>query len=133
MESFFLSETLKYLYLLFDIDHFLHSDDGNWVFSTEGHLMNIPRKLHKLNSTSSSVFSCKKHPRPVSNLFGGGYIELPLPFREINLIYALIDLKPSQDLFYTSVVEKVHQGQYSGFMDDKVCDARPYLLKITIT
>ncbi|CAH6723679.1 ER degradation-enhancing alpha-mannosidase-like protein 1 [[Candida] jaroonii] len=42
MESFVLSETLKYLYLLFDEQEevFLHSKDmtrKNWIFSTEGH------------------------------------------------------------------------------------------------
>ena len=33
MESFFLAETVKYLYLLFDPAHFLHSggDGGGWV------------------------------------------------------------------------------------------------------
>eukprot|EP00048_Salpingoeca_helianthica_P021052 m.10074 g.10074 ORF g.10074 m.10074 type:complete len:891 (+) comp5538_c0_seq1:152-2824(+) len=35
MESFFLSETLKYLYLLFDEDNFIHR--GNYVFTTEAH------------------------------------------------------------------------------------------------
>lgn len=35
MESFFLSETLKYMYLLFDTKNFLHHDE--YVFSTEGH------------------------------------------------------------------------------------------------
>ncbi|KAG7194994.1 alpha mannosidase-like protein [Scheffersomyces spartinae] len=42
METFVLGETLKYLYLLFDVDNeiFLHSDlmkSKNWVFSTEAH------------------------------------------------------------------------------------------------
>lgn len=38
MPSFFLSETLKYLYLIFDEDNFLHHDDDReWVFTTEAH------------------------------------------------------------------------------------------------
>lgn len=38
MPSFFLSETLKYLYLTFDDDNFLHTDkDRDWVFTTEAH------------------------------------------------------------------------------------------------
>ena len=44
MESFFLSETLKYLYLLFDIDNVVNSMDSNAVFSTEGHLLPLPFK-----------------------------------------------------------------------------------------
>ncbi|CCG82347.1 ER degradation-enhancing alpha-mannosidase-like 1 [Taphrina deformans PYCC 5710] len=37
MESFVLSETLKYLYLLFDESHPLNVLHSNWIFSTEGH------------------------------------------------------------------------------------------------
>ncbi|KAI8866377.1 glycoside hydrolase [Ramicandelaber brevisporus] len=36
MESFMLSETLKYLYLLFDTDHPLNKLDTPYVFTTEG-------------------------------------------------------------------------------------------------
>ena len=35
MDSYFLSETLKYLYLLFDDKNWI--DQGNYVFTTEGH------------------------------------------------------------------------------------------------
>jgi hypothetical protein len=37
MESFFLGETAKYLYLLFDVDHPLNHLDSSFVFTTEGH------------------------------------------------------------------------------------------------
>lgn len=43
-ESFVLSETLKYLYLLFDVDNKVQS--GNTVFTTEGHAFWYDRKLH---------------------------------------------------------------------------------------
>lgn len=39
METFILSETLKYLYLLFDVDNELHSARENVIFSTEAHPM----------------------------------------------------------------------------------------------
>ncbi|CAO3677182.1 unnamed protein product [Umbelopsis ramanniana] len=44
MESFVLSETFKYLYLLFDVDHPLNHEDSNFVFTTEGHVMPMPVK-----------------------------------------------------------------------------------------
>ena len=44
MESFFLGETAKYLYLLFDADHPLNKLDAAYVFTTEGHPLIIPRK-----------------------------------------------------------------------------------------
>ncbi|KAG0241136.1 alpha mannosidase-like protein [Actinomortierella wolfii] len=41
MESFALSETFKYLFLLFDEENVLHNDfkDTNFVFTTEGHIL----------------------------------------------------------------------------------------------
>ncbi|KAI1132750.1 glycoside hydrolase family 47 protein [Nemania abortiva] len=44
MESFFLGETAKYLYLLFDANHPLNKLDASYVFTTEGHPLIIPRK-----------------------------------------------------------------------------------------
>ncbi|KAG8835874.1 alpha mannosidase-like protein [Serendipita sp. 399] len=41
MESFVLSETLKYLYLLFDESNPLASTDSNIVFTTEGHILTL--------------------------------------------------------------------------------------------
>lgn len=41
MESFVLSETLKYLYLLFDEENPLAGSDSNIVFSTEGHILTL--------------------------------------------------------------------------------------------
>ncbi|KAI9811552.1 MAG: alpha mannosidase-like protein [Thelocarpon impressellum] len=43
MESFFLGETAKYLFLLFDEGHPLNSLDAPFVFTTEGHPLLIPR------------------------------------------------------------------------------------------
>ncbi|KAL0949741.1 hypothetical protein HGRIS_009781 [Hohenbuehelia grisea] len=45
MESFALSETVKYLYLLFDEENPLHSDDSHYVFTTEGHLLTLDKEL----------------------------------------------------------------------------------------
>ncbi|KAI6003911.1 glycoside hydrolase family 47 protein [Pisolithus albus] len=52
MESFALSETLKYLYLLFDEDNRLHNDDSHYVFTTEGHILTLPK--HVLRPMSSA-------------------------------------------------------------------------------
>ncbi|KAE8145195.1 glycosyl hydrolase family 47-domain-containing protein [Aspergillus avenaceus] len=43
MESFFLGETAKYLFLLFDPSHPLNKIDQPFVFSTEGHPLIIPK------------------------------------------------------------------------------------------
>ncbi|XP_072050977.1 ER degradation-enhancing alpha-mannosidase-like protein 1 [Amphiura filiformis] len=44
MESFFLSETCKYLYLLFDRDNHVNQAASKYLFSTEGHLFPISSK-----------------------------------------------------------------------------------------
>jgi mannosidase alpha-like ER degradation enhancer 2 len=46
MPSFFLSETLKYLYLAFDEDNIMHRDDEReWIFTTEAHpIHHVPLK-----------------------------------------------------------------------------------------
>lgn len=44
MESFFLGETAKYLFLLFDPQHPLNKLDNAFVMSTEGHPLIIPRR-----------------------------------------------------------------------------------------
>ncbi|KAI7898486.1 glycoside hydrolase [Cokeromyces recurvatus] len=59
MESFMLSETLKYLYLLFDVDHPLNHMDSNFVFTTEGHI--LPLSRHYLRSTEAVNEQCPKY------------------------------------------------------------------------
>lgn len=51
MESFFLGETTKYLYLLYDDDHPLNSMDAAFVFTTEGHPLILPKKTRKISKT----------------------------------------------------------------------------------
>ncbi|KAF4125042.1 Glycosyl hydrolase family 47 [Geosmithia morbida] len=55
MESFFLGETTKYMYLLFDPDHALNKLDAPFVFSTEGHPLIIPkRQRHAVTARRSA-------------------------------------------------------------------------------
>jgi len=45
MESFFLSETTKYLFLLFDDDNVLHTTMKDHIFTTEGHVFPITAEM----------------------------------------------------------------------------------------
>lgn len=54
MESFFLGETTKYLFLLFDEDHPLNKLDAPFVFSTEGHPLILPRRIKDSSSNLRS-------------------------------------------------------------------------------
>jgi len=46
MESFFLGETAKYMFLLYDPGHPLNNIDAPFVFSTEGHPLIIPKSAN---------------------------------------------------------------------------------------
>ncbi|XP_048345877.1 ER degradation-enhancing alpha-mannosidase-like protein 1 [Sphaerodactylus townsendi] len=45
MESFFLSETCKYLYLLFDEENPVHKSGNRFMFTTEGHIVSLDKRL----------------------------------------------------------------------------------------
>ncbi|KAL8708366.1 MAG: hypothetical protein Q9220_006746 [cf. Caloplaca sp. 1 TL-2023] len=61
MESYFLSETAKYLILLFEPDHPLNHLDAPFVFNTEGHPLILPRNKHQhRRSTASSELPASK-------------------------------------------------------------------------
>ncbi|KAJ2725009.1 hypothetical protein GGI07_001578 [Coemansia sp. Benny D115] len=51
MESFLLSETFKYLYLLFDEENPLHKKHSNYVFTTEAHVLLPLSPVHANGST----------------------------------------------------------------------------------
>jgi hypothetical protein len=55
MESFFLGETAKYLFLLFDPSHPLNTWDAPWVFTTEGHPLIIPKRLRPRHKPSGET------------------------------------------------------------------------------
>ncbi|KAG8882772.1 alpha mannosidase-like protein [Tulasnella sp. 332] len=68
MESFVLSETLKYLFLLFDEENPLNKLDSNFVFTTEGHVLQLRRadlngsiSSSQANQTSQGASTCARH------------------------------------------------------------------------
>lgn len=80
MESYFLAETLKYLYLLFDPNHFLSLDPTRAVNVTEtlrvpGGQNSLYNKYNKILKdgcsvgTSGYIFSTEAHPIDVGALY----------------------------------------------------------------
>jgi hypothetical protein len=73
MESFFLSETLKYLYLLFDEENILHTGFRDHIFTTQAHIFPLLPHFHDrlessdLSSVTSdlSTIAPRMCPRPV--------------------------------------------------------------------
>eukprot|EP00118_Oscarella_pearsei_P011592 m.78695 g.78695 ORF g.78695 m.78695 type:complete len:576 (+) comp36114_c0_seq9:62-1789(+) len=54
MESFFLSETCKYLYLLFDQENYLNRRESEYLFTTEGHPIRIDKRWREKRWDESS-------------------------------------------------------------------------------
>ena len=65
MESFFLGETAKYMYLLFDEQHPLNTLDSAYVFTTEGHPLVIPKR-----SRSTSTEKTRRPSPPAATALG---------------------------------------------------------------
>ncbi|XP_012728793.2 ER degradation-enhancing alpha-mannosidase-like protein 1 isoform X1 [Fundulus heteroclitus] len=68
MESFFLSETCKYLYLLFDEDNPLHKSDNKYIFTTEGHVVPIDQRFREKQWNDLSPCEALPEPEPNNQL-----------------------------------------------------------------
>ncbi|QIW98738.1 hypothetical protein AMS68_004256 [Peltaster fructicola] len=62
MESFFLGETAKYLYLLFEENHPLNRLDAPVVFTTEGHPLVVPSRLRQHKQSQAATPRSKSTP-----------------------------------------------------------------------
>ncbi|KAL8737206.1 MAG: hypothetical protein Q9181_001932, partial [Wetmoreana brouardii] len=113
MESYFLSETAKYLFLLFDPDHPLNKLDAPFVFNTEGHPLILPRQdtgnrrqgdASEANATESrsSTQTCPvppaKHPFSVSAVAARGDV-----YHAANL--ARLHFMPTHETLESPLVE----------------------------
>jgi len=56
-ESFFLSETVKYLFLLFDTDNPVNHHASNYLFTTEGHVLPISNRFRRKTWDEDGLFS----------------------------------------------------------------------------
>ncbi|OSX60455.1 glycoside hydrolase family 47 protein [Postia placenta MAD-698-R-SB12] len=69
MESFVLSETLKYLYLLFDEANPIHADDSNHIMTTEGHVLWLDQNyLRPISSVRRKLRGAEQHQCPAYEL-----------------------------------------------------------------
>ncbi|EXJ93924.1 mannosyl-oligosaccharide alpha-1,2-mannosidase [Capronia coronata CBS 617.96] len=101
MESFFLGETAKYLFLLFDPTHPLNHLDEPFVFTTEGHPLIIPKGTNQRRNQSrlwnapiAEEGICPVRPEPlpftISNVAARGDV-----YHAANL--ARLHLMPTRD------------------------------------
>ncbi|KAJ6599145.1 alpha mannosidase-like protein [Mycena vulgaris] len=69
MESFALSETLKYLFLVFDEENPVHKGDSPYVFTTEGHLLALESRHLKPASARRKLRKIENHQCPAYHPF----------------------------------------------------------------
>lgn len=114
MESFFLGETAKYLYLLFSDDHPLNQLDASFVFSTEGHPLIVPeyskdklgmKKKRDSGPQEPSTATC---PIPA----------LPLPLTVSNIANRA-------DLFHAAALAQLHLVPVNPVRSSHLLENRP--------
>lgn len=95
MESFFLGETAKYLFLLFDPDHPLNHVDAPMVFSTEGHPLMIPK--HQGHEDRQAV---SKHHSSVAAGF--------CPAKPRMLPFSISQTASRPDVYHAAALARLH-------------------------
>ena len=116
MESFFLGETAKYLYLLFDQDHPLNKVDGAVVFTTEGHPLVIPKALRRASSTPPTPK--QKQPRGNVNPPTCPVAPTPLPLTVSNVA-------ARHDLFHAAALAQLHLVPINPARESALQEASP--------
>lgn len=118
MESFFLGETAKYLYLLFDEDHPLNKMDAGLVFTTEGHPLVIPKALRRAAAGTTAPPPQRKPPQPSPNAPTCPVPPTPLPFTVSNLA-------GRHDLFHAAALASLHLVPINPARDSALQEASP--------
>ncbi|KAF2274339.1 seven-hairpin glycosidase [Westerdykella ornata] len=96
MESFFLGETVKYLFLLFDPSHPLNHWDAPFVFTTEGHPLIIPQRLRQSKSGQRQPLS---ETRPVPGICSVPPAAVPLSGSAV---------AARKDIFHAASLARLH-------------------------
>jgi hypothetical protein len=97
MESFFLGETAKYLFLLFDPSHPLNTWDAPFVFTTEGHPLIIPKRLRPLTASRAQEHSHERRPDP-------GVCPLP----PASVPFSVSATAARSDIFHAASLARLH-------------------------
>ncbi|KAF2755518.1 hypothetical protein EJ05DRAFT_478511 [Pseudovirgaria hyperparasitica] len=100
MESFFLGETAKYLFLLFDKTHPLNTWDAPFVFTTEGHPLIIPKEQRRMSKFRAKAAMTED----VEMALAEETCPLPPPVQPFSLSAAAA--RP--DLFHAASLARLH-------------------------
>lgn len=111
MESFFLGETAKYMYLMYDENHPLNRMDAPFVFTTEGHPLIIPKAPEtpgrQSHETAKASTTSRKHKAGTSYYDPGYTNSCPVPKLSMPLTGSLTAAR--QDIFHAARMVNLHQ------------------------
>lgn len=99
MESFFLGETAKYLYLLFDPTHPLNTWDAPFVFTTEGHPLIIPKRVRPSGPVRHSAPALHPDHQPATDM-------CQLPPEPVPFSVSATAARP--DIFHAASLARLH-------------------------
>jgi hypothetical protein len=107
MESFFLGETAKYLYLLFEEDHPLNHMDAPVVFTTEGHPLIVPSKLRRAAPTKTPKATRTRKSQRATQQLAVRPVETCPAFKALHpLVGSSIVGRP--DFFHAAAMAQLH-------------------------
>ena len=105
MESFFLGETIKYLFLLFDPKHPLNSLDAPFVFTTEAHPLIIPKDRRKFPFAAKLRSSSSGTTQGVVKSNSTSPETCPIPPKPVPLTYSAVASR--HDLFHAAFLARL--------------------------
>lgn len=100
MESFFLGETAKYLFLLFDQDHPLNKLDAPFVFSTEGHPLILP-KSNPQKFRQAHIKATIPEPAEDS-------VTITCPVPPLSIPFSISATAARKDLYHAAKLARLH-------------------------
>jgi hypothetical protein len=119
MESFFLGETAKYLYLLFSENHPLNKLDRAVVFTTEGHPLVIPAKYGSPTSTTGTSRWNRGQEQPTYSAGICAVPEPPAPFFVSNVV-----VRP--DFFHAAALAQLHKVAVNPIRSSPLVENSPH-------
>lgn len=114
MESFFLGETAKYMFLLFTPEHPLNKMNAPWVFSTEGHPLIIPKK-----TTPKKPRRQHRSPAPQSTSEG------ICPATPAPLDFGVSSTASRSDVFHAASLARLHLRPLRGTAEGPILEDSP--------